>query len=112
VVVLVVVVVVVIGSVGTVTVVGRVPVGTVVVMQPTTGRQTSCGAAGTALENVPAANSPAPRRPNPATARGMRRRVMRCRRERNRFMLEAVVNQVVDHGQQKRESRHKIPPYG
>ena len=48
-----VVVVVVIGSVGRVTVVGGVTVGTVVVMQPTIGRQTSFGAARTALENAP-----------------------------------------------------------
>jgi len=56
-----------VGSVGSVTV-GRVTEGTVVVRQPRTGTQ-SCGAAGTELEKVPDARSPAPNTATPASPR-------------------------------------------
>ena len=85
VVVVVVVVVVLMGRVGSVTV-GRVTDGTVVVTQPMTGKQSS-GAAGTELENAPAARSPVANTAAPASTRPRGpNRVQLCRRDRRRFM--------------------------
>jgi hypothetical protein len=83
-VVVVVVVVVAMGRVGSVTV-GRVTDGTVVVTQPMTGKQ-SCGAAGTELENAPAARSPIANTAAPASTRPRGpNRVQLCRTDRRRF---------------------------
>jgi hypothetical protein len=72
------------GRVGSVTV-GRVTDVTVVVTQPTTGKQ-SCGAAGTELEKVPAASSPAPNTANPASPRPRGpKRLQLWRRDRTAF---------------------------
>jgi hypothetical protein len=78
-------VVVVVLVIGRVTV-GTVTVGTVVVMQPRTGRQTSRGAAGTALESAPATSNPAASSTGPATAQRTGNREMRWRRRRKNLM--------------------------
>jgi hypothetical protein len=72
-----VIVVVVPGSVGTVgKVTGREVVGSVVVMHPTTGRQ-SCAAAGALLVNVPGTRIPAAKIPPPARTRAAARSLRR-----------------------------------
>jgi hypothetical protein len=102
------VVVVVVVVIGRVSVVGSVIVGSVVVTQPMSGKQ-SPGAAGTELENVPAASSPAANTATPARPRPREPELLQLwRRDRKRFMRR-VVDRLVDHGQQKRETCNEVP---